>query len=47
MEKGLDAVTHNAIAGTGGMPPKGGNMDLTDDQVKQIVEFMVNNSSSH
>ncbi len=44
MEKGLDKVVNNAIKGTGGMPAKGGNMDLTDDQVKEIVEFMVNSS---
>jgi len=42
--KGMDKVVHNAINGTGGMPPKGGNMDLTDADVKEIVEFMVNSS---
>jgi len=41
--KGMDAVVANAIKGTaGGMPPKGGNADLTDEQIKQIVHFMVN-----
>ena len=44
MAKGMDKVVHNAIAGTGGMPPKGGNMDLSDADVKAIVEFMVNSS---
>ena len=44
MAKGMDEVVHNAIAGTGGMPPKGGNMDLSDADVKAIVEFMVNSS---
>lgn len=42
--KGMDKVVHNAINGTGGMPPKGGNMDLSDADVKAIVEFMVNSS---
>ena len=42
--KGFDKVVHNAIAGVGGMPPKGGNEDLTNTQIKQIVEFMVNSS---
>ncbi len=44
MAKGLDEVVHNAINGTGGMPPKGGNSDLSDADVKAIVEFMVNSS---
>jgi len=44
MEKGIDKVNHNAINGVGGMPAKGGAMDLTDDQVKEIVKFMVESS---
>ena len=44
MDKGMKKVLRNAIAGTGGMPPKGGNMDLSDADVKAIVEFMVNSS---
>jgi len=42
--KGMDEVVHNAINGVGGMPPKGGNEDLTPSEVKLIVEFMVNSS---
>ena len=44
MEQGMDRVNHNAINGIGGMPPKGGAMDLSDDQVKDIVKFMVESS---
>ncbi|MFA5233865.1 MAG: c-type cytochrome [Sulfurimonas sp.] len=44
MGQGIDKVNHNAINGLGGMPPKGGAMDLTDDQVKDIVKFMVESS---
>lgn len=44
MEKGADKVNHNAIHGIGGMPPKGGAMNLSDDQVKDIVKFMVESS---
>ncbi len=44
MEKGMDKVNHNAINGLGGMPPKGGAMDLSDAQVKDIVKFMVESS---
>jgi cytochrome c len=42
--KGIDKVNHNAINGLGGMPPKGGAMNLSDDQVKDIVKFMVESS---
>ena len=41
MKKGMDTVLVNAIKGTGGMPPKGGNMDLSDADIKEIVEYMV------
>ena len=41
MKKGMDKVLVNAIKGTGGMPPKGGNKDLSDADVKEIVEYMI------
>lgn len=41
LEKGIDAVYHNAIAGKGGMPPKGGAMDLSDEKVKEVVDYMI------
>ncbi|MCD6212121.1 MAG: cytochrome c5 family protein, partial [Sulfurovum sp.] len=41
MEKGMDKVLVNAIKGTGGMPPKGGNTDLSDADIKEIVDYMV------
>jgi len=41
MKKGMDKVLVNAIKGTGGMPPKGGNMDLSDADIKEIIEYMV------
>ncbi len=44
LEKGFDKVLHNAITGTGGMPPKGGNADLADSDIKTIVEFMRDSS---
>ncbi|MBW6489327.1 c-type cytochrome [Sulfurimonas sp.] len=44
MEQGLDKVNSHAINGLGNMPPKGGAMDLSDDQVKEIVKFMVESS---
>jgi len=38
---GIDDVYKNAIQGKNAMPPKGGNMDLSDDQLKAIVDYMV------
>jgi cytochrome c len=47
MIKGFEKVVINAIDGMGGMPPKGGNDDLTPSEVKTIVEFMVDSSKKH
>jgi cytochrome c len=44
MEQGIDAVYHNAINGKNGMPPKGGAMDLSDDEIKQVVDYMIEES---
>ncbi|QHG92084.1 MFS transporter [Sulfurimonas sp. CVO] len=44
MEQGIDRVNHNALNGIGAMPPKGGAMNLSDDQVKDIVNFMIESS---
>jgi len=43
LEKGIDKVYHNAINGKGGMPPKGGT-SLSDDKIKEIVDYMVDAS---
>ena len=40
LKKGLDKVYENSINGTGGMPPKGGTT-LSDDKIKEIVDYMV------
>jgi cytochrome c5 len=42
--EGVDNLTHSAIKGVGKMPPKGGNMKLSDDEVKAAVEYMVDKS---
>lgn len=42
--EGVDTLTQNAIKGEGKMPPKGGNMSLSDDEVKAAVEYMVDKS---
>lgn len=42
--EGVDALTVIAIKGEGKMPPKGGNMQLSDDEVKAAVAYMVDKS---
>lgn len=41
---GEATVVQNAIKGKGAMPPKGGQASLTDDQVKAMVQYMINQS---
>lgn len=40
-EKGLETVVYNAINGLNAMPPRGGNPNLTDEQIQAAVEFML------
>ena len=39
--QGKDKLYENAIKGLRGMPPKGGSTNLSDDQVKAAVDYMV------
>ena len=45
LKQGISKVHKHAVDGftgqTGFMPPKGGNMELTDDEVKAAVDFML------
>ena len=41
---GMETMVNNAINGKGAMPPRGGRMDLNDDQISAIVEYMVSKS---
>ncbi len=43
MTKGIDEVYANGINGINAMPPKGG-MDMSDDEFKAIVDYMINAS---
>ena len=43
LEKGLDQVYSNGINGINTMPPRGGT-DLTDDQMKEVIDYMINSS---
>lgn len=45
MEKGMDTLVKNTISGLNGiMPPRGLCADCSDEQLKAIVEFMVESS---
>lgn len=38
---GKDALVASVVKGKGAMPPKAGNAQLTDDEIKAAVEFML------
>lgn len=40
-EGGLDGLVNAAIKGKNAMPPKGGDPSLTDDEVREAVEFIL------
>lgn len=45
LEKGLDTLVQNTISGLNGvMPAKGLCVDCSDEQLKAIVEYMLENS---
>ncbi|MDX5362909.1 MAG: c-type cytochrome [Pseudazoarcus pumilus] len=44
--KGLDAIVTTAINGVGAMPARGGNPNLTDDEVRRAVIHMANQSGA-
>ncbi len=40
-EKGLDALMQTALNGLNAMPARGGRADLSDEQVRAVVEYML------
>ena len=42
LKAGMPAVYEIALKGKGAMPPKGGNLSLSDADVKAAVDYMVN-----
>ena len=45
LPKGIDAMVTSVIEGvqgySGAMPPRGGNPDLSDEQIREAVQYMV------
>jgi cytochrome c5 len=39
--KGMDTLTDHAIAGFGAMPPKGGRDELTRDEIRNAIVYMM------
>lgn len=41
IEKGIETLYEHSLNGFNAMPPKGGSMNLSDEEVKAAVDFMV------
>jgi len=41
IKEGIDALVATTIKGKGAMPPRGGKPNLSDDDIKAAVEYMV------
>ncbi len=44
VKKDFKKVLNNAINGIGAMPPKGGAMDLKNEEMENIIKYMIENS---
>jgi len=42
LSKGIDALVLSAIRGHGGMPPRGGKAELTDNEIRAAILYMFN-----
>jgi cytochrome c5 len=45
--RGLSGLSKSALTGIRGMPPHGGNPDLSDTEVERAITYMVNRSGGH
>jgi cytochrome c5 len=41
IKAGKESLYNSALKGKNAMPPKGGNASLSDEDVKQVVDYMV------
>lgn len=41
LAKGWDTLAHNSLNGIGAMPPKGGRMDLSDEDILNATAYMI------
>jgi cytochrome c5 len=41
IDQGMDILLQHALNGKGAMPPRGGRMDLSDDDIKSAIAYMV------
>lgn len=46
LKQGLSITVRSAVRGHGGMPPRGGNAQLTDDEIRDAILYMFNPSMS-
>ena len=46
LAQGHEGLTKSAIAGKNSMPPRGGNPDLSDDEIARAIAFMANKSGA-
>jgi cytochrome c5 len=44
IERGIDDLLMVAIAGKGGMPPKGTCMDCSDNELKSTIQYMIDSA---
>lgn len=40
-KKGMDALMHSALNGLNAMPARGGRPDLSDEQIRATIEYMI------
>jgi cytochrome c5 len=45
--RGLSGLSKSALKGIRGMPPHGGNPNLTDTEIERAITYMVNQSGGH
>jgi cytochrome c5 len=45
--RGLSGLSKSALNGIRGMPPHGGNPNLTDTEIERAIAYMVNQSGGH